>query len=148
MTSDRLTRRQKIGAAFLLGWAQLVPWVTIQLLPILAFTIWRDGGVQHLDFLLPLFVLLTVFTFSVGPAQAIFAYLLGDAQIRSHRKWFGMYAVHSMFWFAEFKNLIARVAQLKEVIGERQWRVTPRAGPTQNMHESPDSFAESSRRVG
>ncbi len=46
LTSDRLTRRQKVGAAFLLGWAQLVPWVTIQLLPILAFTIWRDGGIR------------------------------------------------------------------------------------------------------
>ena len=51
LTSDRLTRRQKVGAGFLLGWAQLVPWVTIQLLPILAFTIWRDGGMQNLDFL-------------------------------------------------------------------------------------------------
>jgi cellulose synthase/poly-beta-1,6-N-acetylglucosamine synthase-like glycosyltransferase len=126
LTSDRLTRRQKIGAGFLLGWAQLVPWVTIQLLPILAFTIWRDGGLQNLDFLLPLFVLLTVFTFSVGPAQAIFAYLLGDARIRNHRRWFGFYALHSMLWFAEFKNLIARVAQVKEIFGERQWRVTPR----------------------
>ena len=63
--------------------------MTIQLLPILAFTIWRDGGVQNLDFLLPLFVLLTVFTFSVGPAQAIFAYVLGDVRIRNHRRWFG-----------------------------------------------------------
>ena len=127
LTSDRLSRRQKLGAGFLLGWAQVVPWVTIQVIPILGFTAWRDEGLGHLDWLVPLFVLLSIFTLSVGGAQAIFAYVLGDSRIRRHRAWFVLYAIHSMLWFGELKNLIARVAQLKEVIGERQWRVTPRA---------------------
>jgi cellulose synthase/poly-beta-1,6-N-acetylglucosamine synthase-like glycosyltransferase/GGDEF domain-containing protein len=148
LASERLTRRQKVGAAFLLGWAQLVPWVTIQLVPILGFTIWRDGGLQNLDFLVPLFVLLTVFTFSVGPAQAIFAYLLGDASVRRHRMWFGLYAVHSMLWFAEFKNLIARVAQLKEIVGERQWRVTPRAAGVEPILTLDNVNPEHSRQAG
>jgi cellulose synthase/poly-beta-1,6-N-acetylglucosamine synthase-like glycosyltransferase/GGDEF domain-containing protein len=126
LTSDRLSGRQKLGAWFLLGWAQVVPWVTIQVIPILGFTAWRDGGLGHLDWLVPLFVLLSIFTLSVGGAQAIFAYVLGDPRIRHHRAWFVLYAIHSMLWFGELKNLIARVAQLKEVIGERHWRVTPR----------------------
>lgn len=115
---------------FLLGWTQAVPWITVQVLPILAFTAWRDGGVRNFDLLIPLFVLLTVFTASVGIAQTVFAYLLSDNEIRRHRWWFVFYAINSMLWFGEFKNIISRVAQLKELVGERQWRVTPRAVPS------------------
>jgi cellulose synthase/poly-beta-1,6-N-acetylglucosamine synthase-like glycosyltransferase len=129
LTSSQLSGRQKLGAGFLLGWAQVVPWVTIQVVPILAFTAWRDGGLAKIDLLVPLFVLLSLFTFSVGAAQTMFAYRLGDARIRQHRAWFVLYAIHSMLWFGELKNLIARVAQLKEALGERHWRVTPRSVP-------------------
>ena len=127
LASPQLNRRQKIGATFLLGWTQLVPWVTVQVLPILAFTAWRDRGLGGFNLLIPLFVLLTIFTISVGVAQTVFAYLLSDSQIRRHRGWFVLYAVNSMIWYGEFKNVISRVAQLKELIGERQWRVTPRS---------------------
>ncbi len=127
LKSDRLTWRQKIGASFMLGWVQIVPWITIQVIPILGFAAWRHGGFNHLDWLIPLFVLLSVFTLSVGLAQTVFAYVLGDPRIRSHRGWFVLYALHSMLWFGELKNLICRVAHLKELIGERQWRITPRA---------------------
>ena len=75
---------------------------------------------------LPVFVLLALFTLTVGTAQTIFAYALGDARIRRHRGWFVFYAINSMLWFGEFKNVIARVAQLKELTGERVWRITPR----------------------
>jgi cellulose synthase/poly-beta-1,6-N-acetylglucosamine synthase-like glycosyltransferase/DNA-binding NarL/FixJ family response regulator len=129
LKSSRLTARQKVGAAFLLGWTQLVPWVTVQVIPILAFSAWRTGSIGDFNFLIPLFVLLTIFTFSVGVAQTVFAYLLSDPTIRRHRGWFILFAIHSMLWFGEFKNVIARVAQLKELIGERQWRVTPRSAP-------------------
>ena len=128
LKSQRLSRRQKFGAIMLLGWTQVIPWVTIQVLPILAFTAW-NGGVHKIDLLIPLFVLLSIFTFSVGPAQTVFAYILGDERVRRHRGWFWLYALQSVIWFGEFKNLIARVAQIKELIGERQWRVTPRAAP-------------------
>ena len=129
LSSPRLSLRQKTGAVFLLGWTQAVPWITVQVLPILAFTAWRDGGFKNFDLLIPLFVLLTAFTASVGIAQTVFAYLLSDQEIRRHRSWFVLYAVNSMLWFGEFKNIISRVAQLKELVGERQWRVTPRAAP-------------------
>jgi cellulose synthase/poly-beta-1,6-N-acetylglucosamine synthase-like glycosyltransferase len=138
LRSDKLSLRQKLGAAFLLGWTQIVPWVTIQVIPILAFTAWRDGGVGRVDLLVPTFVLLSLFTFTVGPAQAVFAYVLGDPRIRRHGLWFWVYAVHSLVWFAEFKNLISRVAQLKELVGERQWRVTPRAQETTGVRAEND----------
>lgn len=124
-TCRGLTARQRIGAVFLLGWAQLMPWVTIQVVPIVGFAIWRDGGVAGLG-LYPLFALLSILTLTVGVAQTWFAYALGDSEIRRHKSWFITYALHSLLWFGEVKNLIARVAQLKELLGERQWRVTPR----------------------
>ena len=149
LTSDRLNRRQKIGATFLLGWTQLVPWITVQVLPILAFTAWRDGGLSDFNLLIPLFVLLTIFTISVGLAQTVFAYLLSDSQIRRHRWWFVLYAINSMLWYGEFKNVISRVAQLKELIGERQWRVTPRTAVTARKAVSgaPDSSELTDRRI-
>ena len=36
------------------------------------------------------------------------------------------YLVVNVVFYAEYKNLIARVAQVKEVMGERAWKVTPR----------------------
>jgi hypothetical protein len=35
----------------------------------------------------------------------------------------------SFVFYAEYKNLIARVAQMKEIMRERQWKVTPRSVP-------------------
>jgi cellulose synthase/poly-beta-1,6-N-acetylglucosamine synthase-like glycosyltransferase/DNA-binding response OmpR family regulator len=127
LASEQLSVRQKLGAAFLLGWTQMMPWITLQIIPILGFAAWHDRGLGHLDWLVPLFVLLSAFTLTSGAAQVIFAYGLGDPRIRRHRAWFVLYAVHSMLWFGELKNLIVRVSQLKEVSGDRVWSVTPRA---------------------
>ena len=148
LRSPELSARQKLGAAFLLGWAQLIPWITIQVFPILAFVAWRDGGLGKLDWLVPLFVLLSLFTFSVGAAQAVFAYVLGDESIRRHRSWFLLYGIHSILWYGEFKNVIARVAQLKELIGERQWRVTPRSVPGPAQLAAAAGHAEQDSRPG
>ena len=145
LASDRLTRRQKAGAGLLLGWAQIAPWVTIQVIPILAFAIWREGGVRGLNFLVPLFVWLTLFTLSSGVVQAALACVVGDERIRRRRSWFVLYAVHSVLWFGEYKNLIARVAQLKELFGERAWRVTPR-GVTTAPAGTPAAVDRSERR--
>jgi cellulose synthase/poly-beta-1,6-N-acetylglucosamine synthase-like glycosyltransferase len=142
LSTSKLNNRQKLGTVFLLGWAQIIPWITIQIVPILGFVAWRDGGLGRLDWLVPLFVLLSIFTFSVGAAQAIFAYRLGHESVRRHRRWFLLYALHSILWFGEFKNLIVRVAQLKELIGERHWRVTPRTVAAQSSAYAPAQAAE------
>ena len=69
---------------------------------------------------------LLVFTLSVGPSQTYFAYRLATPEIRRRRRWFVVYLVVSSVFYTEFKNLIARVAQVKELMGDRQWKVTPR----------------------
>jgi hypothetical protein len=68
----------------------------------------------------------TLFTLSVAPGQAYFAYKLSDPEIRKNKKWFTYYLIVGSIFYVEFKNVIARVAQMKELFRERHWKVTPR----------------------
>jgi hypothetical protein len=64
---------------------------------------------------------------ATGPGQILFTYLLADPRIKQHRDWFFSYLFVSVFFYTELKNIIARLAQVKEVMRERAWKVTPRA---------------------
>jgi hypothetical protein len=66
---------------------------------------------------------------SVAPGQAFFAFKLSDPEIRRHKEWFLFYLLAGSFFYTEFKNVIARVAQIKELFKERHWKVTPRTVP-------------------
>jgi hypothetical protein len=100
--------------------------------PLVAFLAWREGGVADLDWMIPVFVLTTLFTLSVGPGQVFFAYRLATDEVRRHRRWFWAYLVVASVFYTELKNVIARVAQVKELTGERRWVVTPRDAPGSN----------------
>ncbi len=124
--SKRLTPRQKLGAVYLLAWRELYPWISSQMFPIIAFWAVKYHGLNKIDWLIPIFVLTSLFTLSVGPGQAMFAYLKSDNEIKRHKGWFWQYLFFSSIFYTEFKNIIARIAQIKEVMGERSWRITPR----------------------
>lgn len=124
--SRHMSLRQKLGFTILLAWREIYPWLSIQVIPLLAFFAWKAGGVTDLDLLIPLFVLTTLFTLSVGPGQTLFAYRLATPEIRRHRGWFVLHLVVSSLVYTEMKNVIGRVAQIKELTGDRQWKVTPR----------------------
>ena len=126
VTSPALSLRQKIGFLFLLGWRELYPWIAIQMIPIVAFLAVQSGGAANLQWLIPVFVLTTLFTLSVGPGQALFAHRLAAPEIKARSSWFWSYLVVSSLLYTEFKNVINRISQLKEVTSEREWRVTPR----------------------
>jgi hypothetical protein len=55
--------------------------------------------------------------------------------MRRHRRWFIVYGVLALLFYTGFKNLINRVAQVKEAAGERRWVVTPRTAPTMDAQE-------------
>jgi GGDEF domain-containing protein len=101
-------------------WMQTISWLSLQVVPILGFVVWRDGGFGKITQLIPLFVLLALFTLSMGVSQGAFAYLLSDPQIKRHRAWFVLYAFHSAVWLGEFKDLAGRVARFNWTVGERQ----------------------------
>ena len=124
--SKKLTGRQKLGAVYLLLWRELYPWISAQMFPVIAFWAVKYHGLDKLDWLIPIFVLTTIFTLSVGPGQALFSYLRADDEIKKHKSWFWQYLLFSSVFYTEFKNIIARVAQIKEIMHERSWRITPR----------------------
>jgi DNA-binding response OmpR family regulator/cellulose synthase/poly-beta-1,6-N-acetylglucosamine synthase-like glycosyltransferase len=131
--SPSFTMRNKLGLFVLLGWREIYPWLSLQMFPLIAFLAWREGGVARLDWLIPSLVLLTLFTIAVGPGQALFAYKLAVPELR-RKRWFVAYFFTAVI-YTEFKNAIARVAQVKELSGEHRWVVTPRTTLTS---EAPD----------
>ena len=126
LRSPALNARQKLGYALLLGWREVYCWLSLQVFPLMAFFAWQAGSVRRLNWLIPIFVLTTVFTLSTGPGQTWFARRLAVREIRRCPGWFFSYLVVSSLLYSELKNTIARVAQVKETMGERQWKVTTR----------------------
>jgi DNA-binding response OmpR family regulator/cellulose synthase/poly-beta-1,6-N-acetylglucosamine synthase-like glycosyltransferase len=124
--SPKLTLRQKIGVFHLLLWREIYPWLSLQMIPIVAYWAWQAGGLHRIDWFVPIFVITTLVTLGTGPGQLLFIYRLADAQIKRNRRWFWWYLLLCIVFYTEFKNIIGRVAQIKEIMGERVWRTTSR----------------------
>ncbi len=129
LSSRKLSIRQKLGAVWLLGWREVYPWISMQMVPIILFWIKKYNGAQNIEWLIPIFVMTTLFTLSVGPGQVYFSYKLSTPEIRQHKGWFLYYLIVGSLYYTEYKNTIARVAQIKELFKERHWKVTPRTAP-------------------
>lgn len=132
LQSPNLGLRQKVGAAYLLVWRELYPWVSLMALPLLGFLAWRDGG---LDFSSPMFLLVTLFICVSGPLQTLVGWRLAAPEIKAHPWWFVGSGITSLLAYTELKNLINRIAHLKQLRGEHQWVVTPRSAPTTGSSE-------------
>ncbi len=124
VVADRgLTGRQRLGLFLLLGWREAFPWVAALMWPTLTFAVLRDGGLPPVSLLL---VLVTIFTATSGPLQLYFASRLAAPEIKAHRSWWWAYLAFSVFFYQEWKNLIVRVAHLKQLLRQDEWVVTPR----------------------
>lgn len=122
MRSRHLSFRQKLGMLHLLVWREVYPWISLQIFPIVAFWLTTSS----LNWFVPVFVFTSVFTLLVGPGQALLAYLAAAPEIRRHRLWFFVYLFFATLFYTEMKNIIVRIGQFKQLMGERNWRVTPR----------------------
>jgi hypothetical protein len=118
--------QSRLGAFYLLAWREVYPWVSLQMFPLIAF--WLIRGEPPMNWFVPIFVATTLFTMTAGPIQVAFAAKLAHPAIKVHRSWFMFSLVGSVFFYTELKNIISRTAQLKELMGERAWKVTPRTG--------------------
>jgi cellulose synthase/poly-beta-1,6-N-acetylglucosamine synthase-like glycosyltransferase/GGDEF domain-containing protein len=125
LRSRTLTTRQKVGMVYLLGWSQLYPWISGQIVPIVAFWTLRHGW-QSIDWLIPIWVATSLLTLGTGPVRMLVAYRLGVAEQRRHPGWFFFYLLAEPVFYAPLKNLIVRLAQIQEIMGVKQWKVTPR----------------------
>ncbi|MFT4025602.1 MAG: glycosyltransferase [Novosphingobium sp.] len=126
LRSPHLTLRNKLGAFHLLLWREIFPWLSLQIFPIVGFWAWRAGGIGKIDWFVPIFFILTLATLATGPGQVAFTWILADPAHKARRRWFASYLVTSLFFYTEYKNMLARVGQIKEFMGERAWKVTPR----------------------
>lgn len=131
LRSPHLSVRQKAGMMHLLIWREGYVWMSVQILPILAF--WTLIRHDHVSWWIPIFLVSTVFTALTGPIQLLFTYFLADPEIRMRRRWFFTNFIFSLLIFSEFKNAITRLAHLKEAVQERTWKVTPRAAAAEPL---------------
>jgi len=127
LRSPHLSARQKLGMLQLLVWREVYPWVSMQIVPLIAWWAVREGSLWRLDWLVPLFVVTTLFTLSTGPGQILFTWRLADPALKRHRSWFWFYMASSTLFYAGLKNAWNRIAHYKEWRGETAWVVTPRA---------------------
>lgn len=121
--SPGLTFRQRFGATYLLAYREVYPWLSLQIFPLVGY--WLSRG-DTLSYGWPIFFCTTLFVLHIGPVQTWYAYRLADAEIKQHKSWFWAYLAFSTLFYTEYKNTIARVAHIKEFVGERAWKVTPR----------------------
>ena len=138
LRSPVFTLRQKTGLLVLLGWREIQPWLTLQIIPVLLHSVLREGGPGRLDWAVPVCLLATLLTLSAGLVQTGLARRLAAPELRRRRGWFLGYLFVSTFFYTHFKNLVARQAHLKEALGDRQWRVTPRAADRAPELPGPD----------
>ena len=53
-------------------------------------------------------------------------YKLGAPEIREHTSWWWQYVFVSVIAYSELKNIIVRVAQIRHILRQDEWVVTPR----------------------
>lgn len=126
LRARNLSLRQKFGMLQLLAWREVYPWISMQILPLVAWWAVEAGSLWRIEWFVPLFIVTSLFTLTTGPGQIIFTYRLADAQIRKHASWFWFYLVASTFFYAGLKNAWNRIAHYKEFRSETSWVVTPR----------------------
>ena len=137
--SPGLTFRQKFGASYLLGYREIYPWLSLQIFPLVAY--WLSRG-DTLSYGWPIFFCSTLFVLHIGPVQTWYAYRLADWEIKQHKSWFWGYLLFSTLFYTEYKNTIARVAHIKEFVGERAWKVTPRGDAPIEFEDDADDADE------
>ncbi len=123
--SGDLNARQKVGLFWLLGWREIYPWLSLQIYPLIVFSLLHPKAGQGFRLNISLYVVAAFFSTLVGPIQAVFAFALADPSIRRHPGWFVRFAMANIV-YSEFKNVIARLAPIKELLRDREWHVTPR----------------------
>lgn len=126
LKSPHLKLGQKIGALYMLPWRDMFPWMSLQIFPILAFWIVRAGSIDRIEWTVPILLMATVYVLSTGPLQILIAYINSAPQIRSHPGWFALHFFLANL-YAEFLTMLSRVGHLRQLMGEREWRITPRS---------------------
>ena len=117
LRSPAFTFRQKPGLFVLLGWREVQPWLTLQILPVLLYAAWRRAAPANSTGRCRSCLLATLVTLSAGVVQALFAWRLAVPELRRRRAWFWRYLFVSTFFYSHFKNIVARQALSRRCCG-------------------------------
>lgn len=121
---DMLTTRQRAGMFFHLLWREAYPFLSALIWPLLAFYLWRDGGLQGGQ---PALLVVTVVAWSFTPMAVVITRRVADPRIAARVDWWWWYVLLSALFYQELKNVIARLGVIKLVMGDRRWTVTTRS---------------------
>jgi hypothetical protein len=121
--SPSLGVRQKLGIFLHLNVREIFPWFSSQVFTLVFYWLVSD---RNRDLIRPLLLAYMTYLLVAGPLNALAAYCLCHKTMRNPR-WFVQYALFNTFFFVAAKGLFARMAHIKQAIGENIWRVTPRS---------------------
>ena len=111
ITSKYLNLKQKIGVLMLFFFREVYPWVSTQILVLIAY--WHSIG-KDVYWRIFIFLVLSGIINAVGPARILITYHLSHPLVKKW-DWFLVYGVFALFVFTEFKNVITRYDKSIEV---------------------------------
>jgi cellulose synthase/poly-beta-1,6-N-acetylglucosamine synthase-like glycosyltransferase/DNA-binding response OmpR family regulator len=132
--TSQLSVHQRLGALHLLGWREVVPWICMQVGPLLVY--WLLQGEPLVSWLGPVFAATTMFALGAGVVQTWTAWHLAHPSVR-RVTWFLGFALFSQFAYTRLKNVAARTAHIKQAMREDTWTVTPRSTVPQHPQPVP-----------
>lgn len=145
MTCKHLSAFQRIGVFHMFVWRELYPWISLQVLPLLCFLVYKNNAFVAFNWLDVIYLGTTLFTFLCGPIQTLFAFIRAHRRVKRKVGWWWFYLVFAVLFYTEFKNVVARVAHIKEFMREKAWMVTPRMQSQQQAREARQRREQSAR---
>lgn len=127
LRAPTLSLRQKIGMVTLLVVPQVYPWLTLQVIPLVVFGLTHPHGSLIREWFAPVFLLTTLVTASSTVAQTVFAKRLGYPELTERSRSFWFFLIMTVVFYTEFKNTIARTAQIRHLLRKEDWIITPRS---------------------
>ncbi len=128
--SPTLSVPTKLYWTYLLSWREIFPFLSLQVFSLLLASSLLDRSIDWLGH--PYLIVTAVLTLLAGPAAAFATYRAALWRTREDlRGWFVIFAV-STLPYVMLKNTVAMVAIMRELLGERTWRVTTRWQPAGN----------------
>jgi hypothetical protein len=125
--SSNLTSDLKLYWTYLLGWRQLFPILSLQIFALLAADVLLARSLHWFDN--PYLALTTVLTVVAEPVLVACTYRVTPASRRRElRGAFVAYGAGALL-YTTVKNMVAMVATVRELIGQRAWVVTRRHLP-------------------
>jgi len=79
--SSELNLHQKLGIFHLLIWREIYPWIAMQIIPIIIYWAVLFGGLDRIDWFVPVFVVTSIVTLGAGFGTIFYTQRMGDPSI-------------------------------------------------------------------